>query len=168
MISANCEKFLRQALRNEEFVCFLSKNCKKKEFFNWVFVVIYYCALHYFNALLDNKGIKLPQSHKTYDNHDGDVDLAGIHLYTNKNNIIDSVADDYKNLFQWSQDVRYRSEVLGESELKIAINVLMGIKLITFNEIGYRPEREKNVIQLIKSDEMYLNSLNNKRKEFQS
>ncbi len=133
------EDYLKQALINEELVFFLCKNCHSKNFFKWVFVIIYYTALHYFCAFLVNKGDGIPKTHISKNDYDeGDIDLAKRKFYTVKNEISHSAGVDYEQLFFWSQDVRYNPDKLqltSIDELETAIKYLKGIKIIMINEI---------------------------------
>jgi hypothetical protein len=69
-----------------------------------------------------------------------DVDLAKDKFYTMKNGQIDAVGVDYRQLYQWSWDVRYepRESLLPTNpDLSIAIKYLKNIRRVAQNEIGY-------------------------------
>jgi len=147
-IDGKCKQYLKQACINEELVLFLNKNCSSKRFFNWIFVVMFYAALHYFYAFLVFKGLSIPHSHKSKNDFDlGALDLAKDKFYTNKNGVIDSAGVDYQQLFQWSWDVRYNPNKIrmpSKKEVKEARRMLERIQVVVFNEIGFKPVFNKN------------------------
>ncbi len=153
MFSLDCQQYLRQAGKNYELSNYLIKYCANKCFYNWVFIALYHSAMHYFYTLLSYRGDPVPTIHLSRNLYDlGDVELARDKFYTHKNDISESVGDDYAQLFTWCNDVRYRparARVLGNSELKIALSILQRIKLIIANEIGYtivkNPKCEKDI-----------------------
>lgn len=162
----NVEKYLKQARENEELVLFFEKNCKGKRFFKWAFVALFYSALHYFYAFLSNKGEKLPENHT---GKDGGNEKAQNSLFTNSNGIQDGAGGDYVQLFQWGYDVRYkpeRAEALEESHLKLAKKCLEGIKLVSFNEIGFMPKVSTTGKSIVVLDvkQKFLQDLYNKRR----
>lgn len=165
------EKHLRQARENEGLVFFLCNECAKKYFFNWIFVVIYYTALHYFNAFLASKGKRIPNTHRDKSSYElGSINMAKEIFFTNKNCISHGVGDDLGQLLKWSYDVRYdpdKSKLLGNEEIKVALNHLRGIKVVAFNEIEYMPdwdiEREKILIK--KVPKSYIKGLYEKFKQ---
>jgi len=156
MISETCRNYLKQAWKNEGLVLFIDNNCATKKFFNWIFVVIFYTALHYFYAFLESKGEKIPTSHKSKNKYDlGGLDLAKNKFITTKNNIVDSVGVDYEQLFKWSWIARYdprMSAILGKRELDAAKNILERIKVVSINEIGYRPIPKDGKIKELSDD----------------
>ena len=163
---ANVEKYLKQARTNEELVLFFDKNCKDKRFYRWAFVALFYSALHYFYALLRNKGEPLPDNHT---GKSGGNEKADSLLYTVKNGIQDSAAADYLQLFQWGFDVRYkpeRAELLEEKHLEEAKKCLEGVKLVAFNETGFRPKSSKSgkSISIIETKQKFLEEMHSKRK----
>lgn len=150
------ETHLIQARKNEELVLFFERNCVTHVFFNWSFVALYYAAYQYFCAFLVDKGVDLPDAHKTRGQSQGDLDMSD-KLFTQKNSISHSAVDDYKQLFNWSHDVRYRPErekLLGAKDFNLAINFLRGIKLIVFNETELRPVNRKSglVVEKVTDD----------------
>jgi|GEM_PF-3812131 len=167
MFSQECQSFLKKAKNNERLVDYLKDNCRNRAFFDWAFVVIFYSALHYFNAFLSYKGKGIPSSHISNAAKDGRIALAHSIFYTNKNGIMDSVGSDFEQLFNWSCDSRYKYSVkglLGNSEFEAALRMLEAIKLVTFNEIGFRPKKRKGeTIGFIKLSDSYRNSLKNIR-----
>lgn len=146
------EKYLKQALINEELVFFLCKNCRSRRFLKWAFVAIYYAALHYFCVFLIDRGDEIPEMHISKDSYGkGDVDLAKNKFYTVKNKIAHSAAADYEQLYIWSCDVRYKPDkfqLISIDELETAIKYLKGIKIILVNEIEYKfqwSKKEKKI-----------------------
>lgn len=161
------EKYLKQALVNEELVFILGQTCSKKRIhYKWMFVVLFYSALHYFNAFLSSKGESIPKKHE---GTDGGIQKAMDKFITNKNGITDSAGSDYKQLFQWGYNVRYmpeRAELIKESDLGIAISCLDGVKLVTFNELEIIPKVSKSgkTLNIDKNCTDYLKDLYDKRK----
>lgn len=155
------EKYLKQARINEELVLFLARECESKIFFKWIFVSIFYSALHYFHAFLSNRGDAIP------DHHVGELggnDIATDKFYTTKNGISDSVGGDYNQLFQWGFDVRYKPErasLLGKENLDAALNSLERIKLVTFNDVGFMPKKSRSgrSVMIQPADSDYVNRL---------
>lgn len=162
----NVEKYLKQARTNEELVLFFDKNCKDERFYKWAFVALFYSALHYFYAFLSNKGDALPDNHA---GKYGGNEIANSSLFTVKNGIQDSAGADYLQLFKWGYDVRYkpeRAELLEEKHLEEARKCLEGVKLVAFNEIGFRPKPSKSGKNIVVSEakQKFLEELHNKRK----
>ena len=169
-IMGDYKEYMIQARINEELVLFLNKNCNEKSFFNWIFVVLYYSAYHYFCSLLSYKGDKIPISHKSRGNsyiERGDVDLALDKLVTTKNNRTDAAGTEYEQLYQWSCDIRYnpkRTSLFIENNLNVALKHLEGIKFVVFNEIGLRAIKERKKIKIVKIKDVYLDDLFEMRK----
>lgn len=165
--NSEVEKYLKQALVNEELVLILKQTCSKRRVhYKWMFVVLFYSALHYFNAFLSNKGEAIPKKHE---GADGGIQKAMDTFITNKNGIMDSAGSDYKQLFQWGYNVRYmpdRAELIKESDLEIAASCLNGVKLVTFNELGIIPKVSKSgkILNIDKNCTDYLKDLYDKRK----
>ena len=139
MISSECQDYLKQAFRNEGLVLFLEKK-SPPYCCDWIAVIIFYAVLHYFFALLINKGLLLPKSHKGNYMEEGCLELAEKHFYTIKNDIQDSLAHEYIQLFEWSCDIRYKPKLAsftGKKLIKPALQILERAKLIVFNELGY-------------------------------
>lgn len=149
MISKTCENHLRQAWKNERLVLFLRNNCSSKKFYHWIFVVIFYSALHFFHAFLENRGDSIPDKHKSKNDNDlGGIDIAKNKFVTMKNNIMQGVGADYEQLFNWSCTARYNptaSQLLGNKELEVALENLERIKVVAFNEIEHRPDSEGKI-----------------------
>lgn len=149
-----CENHLKQAWKNEKLVLFLSGNCSNQKFYNWIFVVIFYSALHYFHAFLANKGYDIPDKHKSKNDLDqGGIDIAKDKFVTMKNNIIQSVGVDYEQLFNWSCTVRYNPlayQMLSSREINIALENLEKIKMVAVNEIEYRPVSHSKIKRVSK------------------
>lgn len=158
--NAETEKHLKQARINEELVLFLKNNCNSKKFFNWIFVASFYSALHYFCAFLSNRGDTIPDSHV---GKNGGNDLARDKFFTTKNEITEAVGEDYKQLYQWGYDVRYkpeRAKNLGKENLKSALNYLEKVKFVTFNDTGFMPKKTKSKnIVVIEAKEDYLKKM---------
>lgn len=172
MINATLyEKYLRQARENEGLVFFLFDKCAKECFFNWIFIAIYYTALHYLNAFLASKGKRIPDTHKDKSEYElGSITVAKREFATYKNDISHGVGDDFGQLLKWSYDVRYdpdKSKLLGNEEIKVALNHLKGVKVVAFNEIGYMPDwdskREKILIKRVSKS--YIKGLYKKFKQ---
>lgn len=163
---SNVEKYLKQARTNEELVLFFDKNCKDERFYKWAFVALFYSALHYFYAFLLNKGVSLPDNHT---GKDGGNEKADNYLFTIKNGIQDSAGADYVQLFNWGCDVRYkpeRAELLEEKHLEEAKKCLEGVKLVAFNEIGFRPKPSKSgkSIVVLEVKQKFLETMYKQRK----
>ncbi|MBU2220043.1 hypothetical protein KJ665_02770 [Patescibacteria group bacterium] len=144
MISSECQGYLKQAYRNEGLVLFLEKK-SPSYCCDWITVVIFYTVLHYFFALLRGKGLPLPKSHKGNYLDEGGLELAQKYFYTTKNDIQDSLAHEYAQLFEWSCDIRYKpksASFTGKQLIKPALQILERAKLIVFNELGYKIEHK--------------------------
>lgn len=163
------EKYLKQALVNEELVLLLGKICSKKKPlspYKWMFVVIFYSALHYFNAFLSGRGEPIPKKH---DGKDGRIEKAKSMFFTDKDGIKDYAGGDFANLFQWGRDVRYNPEkaaIIKEADLVIAQSCLDGVRLVTFNDLDVSARISKSGKSLIikEKDIDYLFDLHKKRK----
>jgi hypothetical protein len=161
-LNPDFRSYLIQAGRNEKLADHLYQDCKRKCFYLWVMIAIYHSAMQYFFAFLASRGEKIPQSHKTKNNYElGDVDLAKEKFCTNKDDVSESVVDDYETIFQWSNNVRYRpkiSKLIKESEVKSALLILERVKLIVANETGYLPvvdrgsEKSINAVKVKKQE----------------
>ena len=106
---------------------------------DWITVVIFYAVMHYFFALLLGKGLLLPKSHKGNYLDEGGLELAKKYFYTTKNDIQDSLAHEYAQLFEWSCDIRYKpksASFTGKHLIRPALQILERAKLIVFNELG--------------------------------
>jgi len=167
VINKDCKDYLIQAYIIERLVFVFKDKLKSKIFYNWILVLIFYTAHHYFYAFLCNKGEELPKSHKSY-NYDiekGGVAVAINKFYTKleiKDKEYESAGEDYSALFNWSCFVRYNQFgciANKVKEINLALNYLDRVKLVTFNDIGYNPERSGNFVIIKKVTENYLKHL---------
>lgn len=142
-----CKSYLKQAKINEDLANYIKSNCPDKIYLKWVFVIVFYSALHYFHAFLIQKQKPLPVRHTKKNDYDiGAVELAINEFYSEIDGRAHSAGADYEQLFKWSLDIRYhpdRWDLIGTEELDIAFGYLEGIKFVTFNETGNRPKWKK-------------------------
>lgn len=146
------DDYLRQAARNEELVLFLNNKVPNGHFFRWIFVIAYYTALNYFNAFLLKKGESLPTIHKSHGFVIGEVELAQNKFYIIKNGMVDSVGQQYTQLFQWGCDVRYNPTdclLLQKNSVTVALQYLKEIRNLTALEIGYKYKKNSKGLKKI-------------------
>jgi hypothetical protein len=144
------DDFLKQAARNEELVLVLENKFPKGHFFRWIFVIAYYTAVNYFNAFLLKKGDKIPTTHKSYGYNIGDVELAENRFCITEEGKMDSVGQQYRQLFQWSWDVRYSPKsclLLQKNNLAVALEYITQIRELTTKEIGYYYKKNRKGIK---------------------
>lgn len=140
----NFEDHLKQALMNEELVSLIEKGCSKNDRnkYNWVFVLIYYSAMHYLHAIIVKKGGIPPTDHT---GPNGDVVASIKHFVTKSEHLKypdTSLGSAYETIFQYGSEARYnpkRSLILNDNELKEAKQILNEAKFIAINETGYEP-----------------------------
>jgi hypothetical protein len=161
MVTEECKRYLIKGKHNERLARMLKKEHRKEAFFDWIFVALFYSSLHYFNAFLVYKGLKIPTSHRDNEN-DGRITLAKNKFCTQKNDYTDAVGDFFEQLFNWSCDSRYKLSsiyLLGDKEIETAFNLLDAIKLTTFNEIGVYPKLKGKKISIETASKGYLGNL---------
>lgn len=99
-----------QGEHNEQFLITLGSS---SEFIDWKFVVLYYSALHFGDAYIAKKGIKIIKNHKERRKH-----------YSKE--LDRQVFTSYKRLENYSQIARYRPEesyVLTDAEFLKLYNI---------------------------------------------
>lgn len=159
---------LAQAYINEQLAKHLYIDCKTRFYDKWVFVAIFYSALHYFGAFLESHGEHLPSFHKSNFYATGCIDLAKDKFSTSRNSIIDEAGTDYKQLFQWSHNVRYSpslAQKLSPQMVDIAFSSLERVKLVTFSETGIRAKKVKKRVKVVNVNQSYIDDLARQSKE---
>jgi hypothetical protein len=137
---------LIRAHQDEAFIQHLTQNISTKPYYNWILVVLYYTAMHYFNAFLLSKypGQKLPSSHYTHRDYKTGIEQPGDikeaeEKFCITNGEAVAVGIEYGQLFNWSHDVRYTARYNYPIDTRIILEAqqfLNRIKWVTFKTVG--------------------------------
>jgi uncharacterized protein (UPF0332 family) len=94
------DRFLNQALHNEEFHKCICENFSDK-FYDWKIATLFYTAIHYLKALALKKGINIGQTH-----HEIELNVNPDRNNSSKR-ITKNAWREYKSLLQYSKTSRY-------------------------------------------------------------
>jgi len=140
------KNYLKRAFLNEKFFESIDWDNKHKQHISWSTTVLFYSALHYFNAFICEK-VKpnsIPNSHNTRKIKKKEIEIEGrtpmavrILKVDLPQKGIHEAGTAYKSLFQTSQSSRYgmSADFLSEKDFKLAKKNYDKIKNIVLYEL---------------------------------